>query len=38
MIKEHKILVVNENFSEIFKKFDNTNLDKINKYVNIYLN
>jgi hypothetical protein len=36
MIKEHKILVVHENFSEIFKTFES--LDKINKYVNIYLN
>jgi hypothetical protein len=36
MIKEHKVLVVNENFSEIFKTFEN--LEKINKYINIYLN
>lgn len=36
MIKEHKVLVVHENFSEIFKTFEN--LDKINKYINIYLN
>jgi len=36
MIKEHKVLVAHENFSEIFKTFEN--LEKINKYVNIYLN
>jgi hypothetical protein len=36
MIKEHKILGVSEYFTEIFKTFEN--LEKINKYVNIYLN
>jgi hypothetical protein len=36
MIKEHKVLVNNEHFSEIFKKFEN--IDKINKYIDIYLN
>lgn len=36
MIKEHKVLVNSEHFSEIFKKFEN--IDKINKYVDIYLN
>jgi hypothetical protein len=36
MIKEHKVLVNSEHFHEIFKKFDN--LDKINKYIDIYLN
>ena len=36
MIKEHKLLAVHENFSEIFKTFEN--LEKINKYINIYLN
>lgn len=36
MMREHKVLVENEHFSEIFTKFEN--LDKINKYINIYLN
>lgn len=36
MIKEHKVLVSSEYFLEIFKKFEN--LEKINKYIDIYLN
>ena len=36
MIKEHKVLVNSEYFSNIFKNFDN--LDKFNKYVDLYLN
>lgn len=36
MIKEHKVLVDSEHFSNIFKNFDN--LDKFNKYVDLYLN
>jgi hypothetical protein len=36
MIKEHKVLVDSEYFSNIFKNFDN--LDKFNKYVDVYLN
>ena len=36
MIKEHKVLVNSEYFSNIFKNFDN--LYKFNKYVDLYLN
>jgi len=36
MIKEHKVLANSEYFSNIFKNFDN--LDKFNKYVDLYLN
>jgi hypothetical protein len=36
MIKEHKVLVNSEHFSEIFKNFEN--MEKINKYIDIYLN
>lgn len=36
MIKEHKVLVSSIHFNEIFTKFEN--LDKINKYIDIYLN
>ena len=36
MIKEHKVLVESEYFPEIFKKFEN--IEKINKYIDLYLN
>ena len=36
MIKEHKVLINSEYFTNIFKNFDN--LDKFNKYVDLYLN